>query len=280
MKRFCTFVLCFGLLTVFSGCMRYSSPNQPQNQQQLKRNPQPTPIRGESPQISSTTDRAMYYYGVATNDVKAQTGMDGSSNIKTYNITSGDRIRVIGKYDGYNVAVLPNNQMGLVPARNIRPEPPQPPRMPTIPQPGNTTKGITGGNGSAAGGVSPAEAATMINLVNQSRSGASLKPLSSNKELTNIANLKASDIAAKNYFSHTSPTYGSPFDMMKKYSISYLYAGENLALNQNVQAAEQALMNSPGHKANILSQNFTDIGIGIAQKSDGSRVYVQMFIGR
>jgi uncharacterized YkwD family protein len=120
----------------------------------------------------------------------------------------------------------------------------------------------------------------MVSLVNQARAQAGLKALNNYGSLVNMANTKAKDIVTNNYFSHTSPTYGSPFDMMKSNGIAYLYAGENLAINQNVQAAEQALMNSPEHKANILNPNFTDIGIGIAQKSDGSYVYVQEFIGR
>jgi uncharacterized protein YkwD len=68
--------------------------------------------------------------------------------------------------------------------------------------------------------------------------------------------------------------------MLKKYGVSYLYAGENLAKNTNAGAAHTALMNSPGHKANILNANFTNIGIGVATAKDGSKIYTQMFIGR
>ncbi len=81
-----------------------------------------------------------------------------------------------------------------------------------------------------------------------------------------------------NYFSHTSPTYGSPFDMIKNAGISYKSAGENIAKGQKTaEAVFNAWMNSEGHRANILSSNFTQMGIGV---TDGSTKYwCQMFIG-
>ena len=67
----------------------------------------------------------------------------------------------------------------------------------------------------------------------------------------------------KNYFSHTSPTYGSPFDMMKAYGISYKSAGENIAMGQrSPEEVVQAWMNSQGHRENIMNPNFTHIGVG------------------
>jgi len=69
------------------------------------------------------------------------------------------------------------------------------------------------------------------------------------------------------YFAHDSPTYGSPFEMMKQFGITYRYAAENLALHPSVESAHQGLMNSPGHRANILNPNLTEIGIGIIPNS-------------
>ncbi|AOZ91265.1 CAP domain-containing protein [Paenibacillus crassostreae] len=103
----------------------------------------------------------------------------------------------------------------------------------------------------------------VVNLVNQERSKAGLQPLTSNTELANMALDKAKDMNNNNYFAHQSPTYGSPFDMMKKYGISYRYAGENIAKGQKTPAAVmEAWMNSEGHRANILNANFTTIGVG------------------
>jgi uncharacterized YkwD family protein len=85
----------------------------------------------------------------------------------------------------------------------------------------------------------------------------------------------------KNYFSHTSPTYGSPFDMMKKFGIDYMAAGENIAKGQPTSAAVMSSwMNSPGHKANILSENFTEIGVGVAKDANGTIYWTQQFIGK
>ncbi|GAB6990218.1 CAP domain-containing protein [Paenibacillus pini] len=105
-------------------------------------------------------------------------------------------------------------------------------------------------------------AAQVITLVNQERSKAGLNALSENTKLSAMALDKAKDMYNNNYFDHNSPTYGSPFDMMKTYGISYSYAGENIAKGQKTPAdVMNAWMNSEGHKANILSKNFTTIGV-------------------
>ena len=83
-----------------------------------------------------------------------------------------------------------------------------------------------------------------------------------------------------NYFSHTSPTYGSPFDMMKSFKISYNTAGENIAGNSSNSSAVTAWMNSPGHRANILNGSFNQTGIGVVSGSKYGKIYVQMFIGK
>ncbi len=119
----------------------------------------------------------------------------------------------------------------------------------------------------------------MVNLVNNERAKAGLQPLAVDAKLSQMARVKSKDMADNNYFSHTSPTYGSPFDMMKKFGISYRTAGENIALNSSVEKAHTALMNSEGHRANILNPKFTHIGIGIVSKG-GSLYFTQEFIGK
>ena len=83
-----------------------------------------------------------------------------------------------------------------------------------------------------------------------------------------------------NYFSHTSPTYGSPFDMMKSYGIKYKAAGENIAGNSSNSGAVNAWMNSEGHKANILSNNYNYTGLAVVSSPKYGKIYVQMFIGK
>lgn len=105
-------------------------------------------------------------------------------------------------------------------------------------------------------------ASQVVNLVNQERSKAGLRPLTSNSSLTAMALDKAKDMYNNGYFDHTSPTYGSPFDMMSKYGIRFSYAGENIAKGQQTpEAVMKAWMNSTGHRQNILSPNFTQIGV-------------------
>ena len=117
----------------------------------------------------------------------------------------------------------------------------------------------------------------VITLVNQIRAQHGLKPLSANWQLSRVARYKSQDIADRNYFSHNSPTYGSPFQMMKQFGITYRTAGENIAQGySSAQAVVNAWMNSEGHRANILNASYTQIGVGYV--SDGNH-WTQMFIG-
>lgn len=116
----------------------------------------------------------------------------------------------------------------------------------------------------------------VIRLVNVERANAGLPALKYDWELARVAEHKSQDMADKNYFSHTSPTYGSPFNMMKNYGINYRSAGENIAQGQKTAAqVVDAWMNSEGHRANILNKNYTHIGVGYV--ADGN-YWTQMFI--
>lgn len=120
----------------------------------------------------------------------------------------------------------------------------------------------------------------VVQLVNQERTSRGLKALTVDSGLTNTATLKSQDMAKLGYFDHTSPTYGSPFDMMKQYGISYRTAGENIAMGQtSPQQVMTGWMNSEGHRANILNSSFTKIGVGVARNSNGYYYWTQQFIG-
>ena len=121
----------------------------------------------------------------------------------------------------------------------------------------------------------------VVRLVNVERQKQGLGKLSLNAKLSNVATLKSQDMINKNYFDHTSPTYGSPFDMMKQFNISYKTAGENIAKGQKTPAeVVKAWMNSQGHRENILNKNYTEIGIGVAKDANGTLYWTQMFIGK
>lgn len=119
----------------------------------------------------------------------------------------------------------------------------------------------------------------ILKLVNAERSKAGVKPLTLNWELSRVAKFKSEDMRDNNYFSHTSPTYGSPFNMIKNFGISYSAAGENIAAGQKTaDEVMKAWMNSSGHKANILSANYTQLGVGKATGGSYGTYWTQMFI--
>ncbi|MBH0169831.1 MAG: CAP domain-containing protein [Bacillota bacterium] len=130
-----------------------------------------------------------------------------------------------------------------------------------------------------AGAELTAQEKQMLNLVNQEREKQGLPALKADPELTKVARVKAKDMIDNNYFDHNSPTYGSPFDMMKKFGVEYNTAGENLAGNSSVDGAHTSLMNSQGHRENILKSEYTSVGIGVVDGGQYGKMFVQMFKG-
>jgi uncharacterized YkwD family protein len=132
-------------------------------------------------------------------------------------------------------------------------------------------------NAGATTGISQM-AQQVIELTNNERRKNGLTPLSADTSLSRVAQTKTNDMNSKHYFSHTSPTYGSPFDMMRDFGVTYKSAGENIAMGQTTaQQVVTSWMNSEGHRKNILSPNYTNIGVGYT--SNGN-YWSQMFIGK
>ncbi|MCM3357401.1 CAP domain-containing protein [Psychrobacillus sp. MER TA 171] len=118
----------------------------------------------------------------------------------------------------------------------------------------------------------------VVDLTNAERAKGGLSPLQIDSALTKSAQLKSQDMKDNNYFSHTSPTYGSPFDQMKSLGISYKSAAENIAMGQrSAQEVVQGWMNSAGHRANIMNGSYTHIGVGL---SDSGYYWTQQFISK
>ncbi|MGE1011186.1 CAP domain-containing protein [Bacillus wiedmannii] len=116
----------------------------------------------------------------------------------------------------------------------------------------------------------------VVELTNAERAKQGLPALKIDTELSKVARVKSEDMQKNNYFDHNSPTYGSPFDMMKKFGISYTSAGENIAQGQRTpEEVVQAWMNSAGHRANILNNGFTHIGVGYVESGN---YWTQQFI--
>jgi len=120
--------------------------------------------------------------------------------------------------------------------------------------------------------------AEVVRLVNKERTSRGLSPLTHNWELSRVARYKSQDMRDRKYFSHTSPTYGSPFEMMKSFGISYRTAGENIARGYSTpRAVVDGWMNSAGHRANILNSSFKEIGVGYVPEGN---YWTQMFIAK
>lgn len=118
----------------------------------------------------------------------------------------------------------------------------------------------------------------VVDLTNAERAKQGLAPLRIDTTLSKVARTKSQDMKNKHYFDHTSPTYGSPFDMMKTFGISYKSAGENIAMGQTTpEQVVQAWMDSPGHRANIMNSSFTHIGVGYVASGN---YWTQQFIGK
>ena len=117
----------------------------------------------------------------------------------------------------------------------------------------------------------------MLVLVNQERERAGLAPVVFDKKLTKVARAHSQDMFKRGYFSHYTPEGISPFERMDTEEIVYGYAGENLALAPSTNLAMQGLMNSPGHRANILDPDFTKLGIGVIDGGIYGKMYSQEF---
>lgn len=124
------------------------------------------------------------------------------------------------------------------------------------------------------------EEQALLNLINKARADAGVPPLEFDRDLMKAARLKAQEMSEKNYFSHQSPTYGSPFDMMKQFGISFKTAGENIAGNKTIEGAFKAWMSSEDHKKNLLNSKFDYAGIGIVDSKTYGKILVLQNIGR
>ncbi len=183
---------------------------------------------------------------------------DGNVNTTTWNkICEAVNSRGAGN-DYININGEWNRDMGTYPE--------------TIPDMEEETVVITNDNA--------ADESEIFRLINQQRANHGISPLIIDPELQNVARLKAKDMADNDYFSHTSPAYGSPFQMLSRYGIYYKSAAENIAGNSSNNNTVIGWMNSPEHRMNILNQDFNYTGIGVVNDPRYGKIYVQMFVGR
>lgn len=191
-------------------------------------------------------------------------------------VKKNEYIRVFAGVGSWYIVQVEGDYIGAVSQKYVKPI-----------YPSSSSTGESSGTGSSSSDLGNQTSTSMnsdekevFNLINQQRTNNGLQDLKVDEELQRVARIKAEDMVANNYFSHTSPTYGSPFDMLKNFKISYKTAGENIAANSSNSGAVNSWMNSSGHKANILNSNFNYTGIGVVNSSKYGKIFVQMFIGK
>ncbi len=186
-------------------------------------------------------------------------------------LNAGDKVYVIGAIDNFLLVITSDNLVGMIRedlvehyTENIVQE--------EINESNNET--------SESNDDSKATASYILEKINAERIANGLHALSLDSLLTATAQTKAKDMVENNYFSHTSPTYGSPFEMMQNAGVTYISAGENIAGNSSIDDAISSFLNSEEHSKNILSNSYNYIGIGIEKSNTYGYVIVLMFIGK
>lgn len=202
----------------------------------------------------STTDKVNLRCGPGTNFAKVTT------------LAKGTSIKSIGYIDNWYIVVTNANQIGCI-------------RKDLLKTSSNSSNTSGSSNATTSTSFSMSSNEKIIfDLLNKARTNAGLPKLSTDAKLFKVARLKAQDMVKNSYFSHSSPTYGSPFAMMKSYGIGYKVAGENIAGNPSLQDAVTAWLNSPTHKQNILSNSYNYIGIGVEKSDTYGYLISTMFI--
>ncbi len=189
-------------------------------------------------------------------------------------VKKNEYIRVFAGIGDWYVVQTNDDHVGTVSQKYVKP---------IYPNVSNNEKTNTGGDSGTTNTVNAslsADEKEVFDLINQQRINNGLTAVKVDAELQRVARIKAHDLVDNNYFAHESPTYGTPFQMMTSFKISYKTAGENIAGNSSNSGAVNAWMNSSGHKANILNSSFNYTGIGVVSSPKYGKVYVQMFIGK
>lgn len=234
--------------------------------------------------MSAAAAAAIIFTGVGANQAEAA-NCDTVKQVTYQSMNKEDMQKVLNQYlTKYNVT-LPAAQAQQKPVQKPVQKPAQKPAQEagTVNQPKPEAKPevtpdkSTGEKQETSSELSAFEQ-EVVKLTNAEREKQGLAALKIDTELSKVARAKSQDMKDNNYFDHNSPTYGSPFDMMKKFGISYTTAGENIAQGQQTpEEVVQAWMDSPGHRENIMNSSFTHIGVGYVESGN---YWTQQFIGK
>ena len=227
--------------------------------------------------ITTTSVAMQHYYkldfstGLVTASVLNVRSGPGTKYKVITTVSKNQYIRVFAGIGNWYVVQVEGDYIGAVSKDYVKPI-----------YPNSNSNNTNNTNNSNTSNVSTmtADEQEVFNLINNQRTQNGLSALKSDSEALNVARIKAKDMVDNNYFSHNSPTYGSPFDMLKSFKISYKTAGENIAGNSSNSGAVNAWMNSSGHRANILNSSYNYTGIGVVSSPKYGKIYVQIFLGK
>lgn len=226
----------------------------------------------------STSFGMQHYYtldfvtGIVTaTNLNVRSGPGTQYSIVT-TVPKNEYIRVFAGVGDWYIVQVEGDYIGAVSQKYVKPI------YPNSSSTGNTNTGST--NQETEDYNMNGDEKEVFDLINKQRTNNGLSALKLDYEVQRVARIKAEDMVSSNYFSHTSPIYGSPFDMLKSFKISYKTAGENIAANSSNSGAVNSWMNSSGHKANILNSSFTYTGVGVVSSSKYGKIFVQVFIGK
>lgn len=211
---------------------------------------------------------------VTANKLNVRSGPGTAYSVVT-TINKDEYVRVFAGVGSWYIVQVEGDYVGAVSQKYIKP---------IYPNSGKTNTNTNNGSGSGSSTTSntslTADELETFNLINQERNKNGLPSLKIDNEVQRVARIKAQDLVDNNYFAHESPTYGTPFNMLKNFGVSYKSAGENLAGNSTNSGAVNAWMNSPGHRSNILNSSYNYTGLAVVSSPKYGKIYVQMFIGK
>lgn len=215
----------------------------------------------ENIEETKTVENSDFNTGIVTTEsLKIRSGL-GTENAQIGLLAKGETVHIYDKIDNWYIIRTDNNLVGAVSSDYIDTDY------------DNTIE-------TASTTILSQEEQIFFNLINNKRIENNLPEFEIDETLLNIARLKANDIVQNNYFSHTSPTYGTFFEMLKNNNVSYSKASENIARDLTAENAIQNLMNSESHKNNILSQDFNYTGIAVVDNPKYGKIFVEIFVAR
>lgn len=203
--------------------------------------------------------------------LKIRTG-PSTENVHIGLLVKNDMVHIYGKVDNWYIVRTENNLVGAVSADYIQ-------GTQQTEQTLETSANIETAENISNSTLSQDEQ-IFFNLINNKRIENNLPEYEIDETLLNLARLKANDIVEKKYFAHTSPTFGTLFEMLANHNFSYSKASENIARNLNADGAIQSLMNSPAHKSNILSNTFNYTGIAVVNSIEYGKIFVEIFVAK